>query len=143
MQTHIGPEYHDGGSWGRPYSVVCPFCNRTFRRGDISHYGDCGSGYRYVWSEFVNHAIVQKGGGIRPHFKDSALTPAVITNFFRPEPDVLSCQKKARAMFASYTATAKPSALEKLDNVIAAQLVATKANEIDQFDVSESQNDSN
>jgi len=40
-------------------------------------------------------------------------------------------------------ATPKPSALEKLDNVIAAQLVATKSNEIDQFDESESQNDSN
>ena len=47
------------------------------------------------------------------------------------------------ATFTTSPATSKPSALEKLDNVIAAQLVATKSNEIDQFDESESQNDSN
>jgi len=47
------------------------------------------------------------------------------------------------ATFTTSRAPPKPRALEKLDNVIAAQLVAAKLNEIDQFDESEPPNDIN
>jgi len=81
-----------------------------------------------------------------PHAPPGPTAPPISANSLgshttKSIADQLALNKKA--VTKPISAPPNPSALEELDNVIAAQLVATKANEVDQFDVSESQNDSN